>query len=184
MTDADCECTSSAAQGSQAVTNSIRSATSSDGLKWTMDPRGPRGIRGPQLRITAHRLFWTTGAAGCTSVRSRPGDHQPAYRSDGLEFHPGTGPENRPGRSSTTRSARLPRRLSAWQVLDYVMYYAGYSQVSGSRASRADIFRAVSGDGLTWTKESEPVISSGARRLGRGEVVRDVPHVRLPGEPN
>src|SRR5262249_40939561 len=36
----------------------------------------------------------------------------------------------------------------------YVMYYAGYS-----RPNRAYILAAISNDGLTWRKDSEPVIS-------------------------
>ena len=75
-----------------------------------------------------------------------------------------------------THSARSPRRSSAWggglrDVLRGIQSGAGKFE-----SSRADILRAVSSDGLNWTKEAEPVIASGARRLGCREVVRDVPH--------
>jgi hypothetical protein len=65
----------------------------------------------------------------------------------------------------------------------YVMYYAGYSQVLESSASRADILRAVSADGLTWKKEAEPVIAPGPGGWDAAKA-SEMCLIRLPGASN
>ncbi len=139
--------------GSQAVTNSIRSATSADGLKWTMDP----GVRveseghnyaSPRIVFLDDgrcRMYLFDRGQGIISLVSR----------DGLEFH------REPGLRIAQDGAHDTLCAFASEIVrvvgaGYVMYYAGYS-----RASRADILRAVSSDGLTWKKDSEPVIAPG-----------------------
>ena len=145
-------------EGSQAVTNSIRSATSSDGLKWTMDP----GVRvaseghnyaSPRIVFLDEgqcRMYLFDRGLGIISLLSR----------DGLEFHQEPGlriAQDGPRDSLCAFAPEVVRVAGA----GYVMYYAGYSQVPESSASRADILRAVSADGLTWTKEVESVIAPG-----------------------
>ena len=145
-------------EGSQAVTNTIRSATSSDGLKWSMDP----GVRveseghnyaSPRIVFLDDgrcRMYLFDRGLGIISLLSH----------DGLEFlqEPGLRiAQDGPYDSLCAFAPEIVRVANA----GYVMYYAGYSQVPESSASRADILRAVSADGLTWKKEAEPVIAPG-----------------------
>jgi hypothetical protein len=139
--------------GSQTVTNSIRSAISSDGLKWTME----LGVRvesvghnfaSPRIVFLNDgrcRMYLFDRGQGIISLLSR----------DGLNF------QQEPGLRIAQDGAHDSLCAFAPEIVrvageSYVMYYAGYSH-----ASRACILRAVSSDGLTWKKDLEPVISPG-----------------------
>jgi hypothetical protein len=167
-------------EGSQAVTNSIRSATSSDGLKWTMDP----GVRvaseghnyaSPRIVFLDDgqcRMYLFDRGLGIISLLSR----------DGLEFHQEPGlriAQDGPHDSLCAFAPEVVRVAGA----GYVMYYAGYSQVPESSASRADILRAVSEDGLTWTKQVEPVIAPGPGGWDAAKA-SEMCLIRLPGASN
>ena len=167
-------------EGSQAVTNSIRSATSSDGLKWTMDP----GVRveseghnyaSPRIVFLDDglcRMYLFDRGLGIISLLSH----------DGLEFHQEPGlriAQDGPYDSLCAFAPEIVRVAGA----GYVMYYAGYSQVSESSASRADILRAVSADGLTWKKEAEPVIAPGPGGWDAAKA-SEMCLIRVPGASN
>jgi hypothetical protein len=167
-------------EGSQAVTNSIRSATSSDGLKWTMDP----GVRvaseghnyaSPRIVFLDDgqcRMYLFDRGLGIISLLSR----------DGLEFHQEPGlriAQDGPHDSLCAFAPEVVRVAGA----GYVMYYAGYSHVPESSASRADILRAVSEDGLTWTKQVEPVIAPGPGGWDAAKA-SEMCLIRLPGASN
>ncbi len=139
--------------GPQTVTNSIRSAISLDGLKWTMEP----GVRveseghnfaSPRILFLEDgscRLYLFDRGQGIVSLVSK----------DGLEF------ELEPGVRIAQDGAHDALCAFACEIVrvagdGYVMYYAGYGS-----ALRADILRAVSSDGLHWKKESDPVIAPG-----------------------
>lgn len=145
-------------EGSQAVTNSIRSASSSDGLKWTMEP-GARvesdghNYASPRIVFLEDgrcRMYLFDRGQGIISLQSQ----------DGLEFHPEPGLRIAQDGAYDSLCAFAPEIIRVAGV-GYVMYYAGYSQRPDSLASRADILRAVSSDGLVWKKDSQPVITPG-----------------------
>ena len=161
--------------GSQAVTNSVRSATSSDGLKWTMDP-GTRVESDGHNYASPRIVFLDDGR--CRMYLFDRGRGIISYVSnEGLEFHPEPGlrmAQDGPYDSLCAFAPEIVRVAGA----DYVMYYAGYS-----RPDRADILRAVSSDGLTWQKDSEPVIAPGP---GGWDAAKssEMCLIRLPGKAN
>ena len=167
-------------EGSQEVTNSIRSATSADGLTWTMDP----GVRveseghnyaSPRIVFLDDgrcRMYLVDRGQGIISLLSH----------DGLEFHSEPGLRIAQDGAYDSLCAFAPEIVRVAGA-DYVMYYAGYSQVPESPASRADILRAVSADGVVWKKESEPVIAPGP---GGWDAAKssEMCLIRLPGASN
>jgi hypothetical protein len=141
--------------GSQQVTNSIRSAISSDGgLEWTPEPGvrwevAGRNISAPRLVYLSDRrcrLYFVERGIGIVSAVSDDGGFE-------FRFEPGV----RIAQDGTfdSHAAFAPEILHVGDT-GYVMYYAGYG-----RPNRAYILRAVSDDGRTWTKDSEPVIAPG-----------------------
>ena len=167
-------------EGSQAVTNTIRSATSLDGLKWIMDP----GVRveseghnyaSPRIVFLDDgrcRMYLFDRGLGIISLLSH----------DGLEFHQEPGLRIAQDGLYDSLCAFAPEIVRVAGA-GYVMYYAGYSQVSESSASRADILRAVSADGLTWKKEAEPVIAPGPGGWDAAKA-SEMCLIRLPGASN
>jgi hypothetical protein len=166
--------------GSQAVTNSIRSATSSDGLKWTMD----QGVRvesaghnyaSPRIVLLDDgrcRMYLFDRGLGIISFLS----------PDGLEFHQEPGlriAQDGPYDSLCAFAPEIVRVRGA----GYVMYFAGYSQASENSVCRADILRAVSADGLTWKKDPEPVIAPGPGGWDAAKA-SEMCLIRLPGPAN
>lgn len=71
--------------GSQAVTNSIRSAVSSDGLKWNMDP-GVR-VESEGHNYSAPRIVFLDDGRGRMYLFDRGRGIISLVSSDGLEFH-------------------------------------------------------------------------------------------------
>ena len=137
--------------GSQAVTNSIRSATSSDGLKWTMEP-GVR-VESEGHNYASPRIVFLDGGRCRMYLFVRGQGIISLVSSDGLEFHPEPGLRIAQDGVYDSLCAFAPEIVRVVDA-DYVMYYAGYC-----RPDRADILRAVSADGLTWKKDAEPVIT-------------------------
>lgn len=140
-------------EGSQAVTNSIRSATSSDGLMWRMDP-GVR-VESKGHNYAAPRIVFLDDGRCRMYLFDRGQGIISLVSSDGLTFYPELGLRVAQDGAYDTLSAFAPEIVRVAGA-NYVMYYAGYC-----RASRADILRAVSSDGLNWKKDSEPVIAPG-----------------------
>ncbi|GDY11117.1 MAG: hypothetical protein DWI21_18405 [Planctomycetota bacterium] len=161
--------------GPQSVTNSIRSALSSDGgLVWTPEP-GTRlaadghNVAAPRIVFLSDgrcRLYCYDRGRGIISAVSDDG---------GFEFRP------EPGVRISQDGAYDSHAAFASEILcvagaRYVMYYAGYSQ-----SNRAYVLRAVSDDGLTWRKDGDPVISPGpggwdAAKCSEMCVIRLPPH--------
>jgi hypothetical protein len=141
--------------GSQSITNSIRSAVSSDGgLEWTAEPgarleRDGRNYSAPRIAFLGDgrcRLYCVERGRGVISAVSDDG---------GSVFRPEPGVRIAQDGAYDSYAAFAPEILSVAGA-GYVMYYAGYRQ-----SNRAYILRAVSDDGVTWRKDSAPVISPG-----------------------
>ena len=144
--------------GSQAVTNSIRSATSSDGQKWTTDP-GVR-VESDGHNYASPRIVFLDDGRCRMYLFDRGQGIISLVSNDGLEFSLEPGLRIAQDGTYDTLCAFAPEIVRVAGA-GYVMYYAGYSQVPESQSSRADILRAVSSDGLNWTKDAEPVIAPG-----------------------
>jgi len=141
--------------GSQSVTNSIRSAISNDGgLEWELEP-GARlesdghNFSAPRIVFLSDgrcRLYYYDRGRGIISALSN---------DEGLLFQPEPGVRIAQDSAYDSHAAFAPEII---HVADggYVMYYAGYSQ-----SNRAYNLRAVSNDGLSWSKDSQPVLSPG-----------------------
>jgi hypothetical protein len=161
--------------GSQAVTNSIRSATSTDGLKWIMDP-GVR-VESAGHNYASPRIVFLEGGRCRMYLFDRGQGIISLLSSDGLEFRPEPGlriAQDGPYDTLCTFASEIVRVAGA----GYVMYYAGYGH-----ASRADILRAVSSDGLNWTKDTEPVIAPGPGGWDAAKA-SEMCLIRLPGTAN
>jgi hypothetical protein len=161
--------------GSQAVTNSIRSATSADGLKWTMDA-GVR-VESEGHNYASPRIVFLDKGCCRMYLFDRGQGIISLVSNDGLKFHPEPGLRIAQDGTYDTLCAfasEIVRVVGA----GYVMYYAGYS-----RPDRADILRAVSTDGLNWTKDAEPVITPGP---GGWDAAKssEMCLIRLPGTAN
>lgn len=139
--------------GSQAVTNSIRSATSSDGLMWRMDP-GVR-VESKGHYYAAPRIVFLDDGRCRMYLFDRGQGIISLVSSDGLTFHPEPGLRVAQDGAYDSLCAFAPEIVRVAGA-GYVMYHAGYC-----RASRADILRAISSDGLNWKKDSDPVIAPG-----------------------
>ncbi len=140
--------------GSQSITNSIRSALSTDGgLEWTTEPgsrieSAGRNYSAPRVIFLGNgrcRMYYCDRGHGIVS----------AVSDDGLKFVPEPGVRVAQTGKYDSHAAFAPELFRVANA-KYVMYYAGYSQ-----SNRAQILRAVSDDGLTWIREAEPVISPG-----------------------
>jgi len=140
--------------GPQSKQNSIRSALSEDGLMWTPEPgarfeMGGRNFMSPRIIFLDDgrwRLYCCERGKGIVSAISEDG---------GLTFHQESGfriAQDGPYDQNDAFASEILRIDGA----GYRMYYAGYST-----PSRAYILSAVSDDGLTWKKETEPVLSPG-----------------------
>ena len=141
--------------GPQSITNSIRSAVSSDGgLQWTVEP-GAR-VRSEGHNYSAPRIvFLGDGKCRLYYYDRGLGIISAVSDEDGLTFRAEPGVRITQNGKFDSIAAFAPE---IFRVADagYVMYYAGYSQ-----ANRAQILRAVSDDGLNWNVEAEPVITPG-----------------------
>ena len=141
--------------GPQSVTNSIRSAVSSDGgLEWAPEP-GAR-LEAAGCNYSAPRiLYLSDGRCRLYCCERDRGIISAVSDDGGLAFRPEPGVRIAQDGAFDLHAAFAPEiiRLAG---AGYVMYYAGYS-----RPNRAYILRAVSADGLTWRKDAEPVISPG-----------------------
>ena len=140
--------------GTQAEASTIRSALSTDGLEWTMEPGDRLGGHGGSFNaprvLTLDdgrcRMYCSDQVEGIVSAVSEDGGY-----SFSLE----------PGRRIVRETAYEAHVAYAPEVLDiegggYRMYYAGYRDPTFT-----SILTAVSDDGLTWHKGTEPVILPG-----------------------
>jgi len=139
----------------QSLQNSIRSAISDDGLKWTVEIGARFGLS--DHKLSAPRIIFLDDGRCRLYCGKRGGGIISAVSDDGgLTFDQEPGVRIVPDQSFDCCTAFAPEimRLESGR---YRMYYAGYGE-----PKRADILTAVSDDGLTWRKASEPVLSPGS----------------------
>ncbi len=141
--------------GSHAVTNSIRSAVSDDGLTWHVEP-GDRlqttGVNYGSPRI----LFLADGRIRLYCLERGRGIISAVSSDGGTTFQLEPAIRLAPGDAHDAVVAFAPEILQLREA-GYVMYYAGYES-----PGRANILRAASADGLHWTKEATPILAPGA----------------------
>lgn len=139
--------------GPQSQQNSIRSAVSEDGLTWTVEPGvrfelSGRNLSAPRILFLDDqrcRLYCSERGRGIISAMSE----------DGLTFQLESGIRITSDSPHDHLTAFAPEIIRL-QDGGYRMYYAGYSH-----PQRADVLTAVSQNGLSWNKASEPVLSPG-----------------------
>lgn len=139
--------------GPQSAENSIRSALSSDGLSWNVEPGERFQLRGhnftsPRIQCLddeQYRLYCSNRGQGIISAVSQ----------DGLTFELEHGIRIAPDGPFDRLTAFAPEILRL-PCAGYRMYYAGYGT-----PQRADILTATSDDGLNWTKATQAVLSPG-----------------------
>ena len=141
--------------GPQSVSNSIRSAVSSDGgLKWI--PESGIRLESHGSNFSAPRIvFLNDGRCRLYCVERGRGIISAISDHAALTFRREPGVRLAPNGTFDSHVAFAPEILFVTNA-GYVMYYAGYSQTN-----RAYILRAISDDGLTWQKDPDPVISPG-----------------------
>ena len=141
--------------GPQSATNSMRSAISTDGgTTWVLEPGARWTV--PGRNFAAPRIVFLGGKRCRLYVVERGRGIVSAISDDGgFEFRAEEGVRIAQNGPYDSHAAFAPEILGL-PGGGYVAYYAGYSQ-----SNRAYILRAVSNDGLQWTKSSEPVISPG-----------------------
>jgi len=138
--------------GTQTQQNSIRSARSEDGVAWTVE----EGIR---FELTARNvsspriIFLDDGRCRLYCGQYGQGILSAVSADDGLSFEQEPGIRIAP-ETSFDRFTAFAAEIMLLPDGTYRMYYAGYGT-----PKRADILTAVSDDGLTWHKITEPVIS-------------------------
>lgn len=141
--------------GPQSLCSTLRSAVSSDGLGWAVEPghrfAGRVGLNSPRVIFLDDgrcRLYCGARGRGIVSALSEDG---------GQNFVPEPGLRIRPGPGYDAMTAFAPEVLRT-RGGAYRMYYAGYSS-----PRRAHVLSATSDDGLSWRKDDEPVIAPGGR---------------------
>lgn len=139
--------------GSQTEASTIRSAVSTDGgLEWIPEPGVRLGSR-EQRYSTPRILFLEEGRCRLYCMQIGAGIVSALSEDGGLTFKPEPG--LRIAQDGVYDShAAFASEITCVPDVGYVMYYAGYSA-----PSQAHILRAVSSDGLTWRKDSQPILS-------------------------
>ncbi|NKB69484.1 MAG: hypothetical protein GKR89_20630 [Candidatus Latescibacteria bacterium] len=140
-------------QGAQSGGSTLRSAVSADGLQWRIEPGVRLGgedsynaCRVVNVEDGRLRLYCGQRGRGIISAVSADG---------GLTFTKEAGIRIAPDGRYDSLTAFAPEVL----ILPgggYRMYYAGYAA-----ANRAYVLSALSDDGLSWRKDSEPVLAPG-----------------------
>jgi len=141
--------------GAQAVASSIRSAVSTDGLDWEVEP-GDR-LTGGDGSYNAPRVIFLDNGSCRLYCSDRTEGIVSAVSDDGLTFR------LEPGRRIVREVEYEAHTAFAPEVLHiegggYRMYYGGYSD-----STRAYVLTAASDDGLAWRKHADPVIVPGGR---------------------
>ena len=137
--------------GPQSQQNSIRSAISDDGLVWSPE-RGAR-IESAGVNVNSPRIIILDDGRCRLYFQERGKGIVSAVSDDGLRFRPDSGIRIAPNTPNDRFVAFAPEILRIAGA-GYRMYYAGHST-----QKRAQILTAVSADGLTWDKETQPVIA-------------------------
>ena len=143
--------------GPEMQSSTIRSAVSEDGgLQWTVEPGERLAEEGESLispRVVylddgRCRLYCGLRGGGIVSAVSEDGGST-FLREPGVRIEPGN-----------VYDALIPFAPEVLRIdgAGYRMYYGGYSA-----PNRAYVLGAVSSDGLTWRKDTEPIVSPGGR---------------------
>lgn len=140
--------------GPQSITNSIRSAISTDGLDWALEP-GER-IQTPGHNFASPRVVFFPNGRSRMYYYDRGHGIVSAVSNDGLNFEPDPGIRIAQNGIYDSCAAFACEVFQISGQAGYVMYYAGYS-----RPNLAQILRAVSDDGLLWRKDEQPVLLPG-----------------------
>jgi hypothetical protein len=142
-------------RGPQTVTNSIRSAVSSDGgFNWVPEPGTRLQVDGRNF-MSPRILFLSDGRCRLYCCERDRGIISASSEDGGLSFQLESGVRIAPGDEFDSIVAFAPE-IFAVAGSGYVMYFAGYAS-----SNRAYILRATSTDGLIWKKDSKPVIAPG-----------------------
>lgn len=140
--------------GPQSLSNSIRSANSDDGgLTWTPEVGTRLATEGHNY--SAPRIVFLENGQCRLYCNRRGHGIISALSDDGLTFRSEKGVRISQDGAYDSHAAFAPEIVRLTEG-GYVMYYAGYSS-----PERAYVVRAVSHDGLTWHKESAPVVAPG-----------------------
>ena len=141
--------------GPQSEPNTILSAISEDGgLVWTPEP-GVR-LQAAGSNYAAPRIvFLDNGQCRLYCCERGRGIISGLSEDGGLTFRQEPGLRIAQNGRFDTHAAFAPEIMRP-DGGAYVMYYAGYGA-----PNRAYILRAISDDGLTWRKDTEPVIAPG-----------------------
>lgn len=142
-------------RGPQSAPSTILSAISKDGLNWQPEPGVRLELEGRNL--SSPRVIHFPGGVIRLYVLDRGRGIVSAASSDGLNFHLESEVRIAQGDDYDELTAFAPEIIRVTGAV-YIMYYAGYSA-----ANRAYILRAESHDGLSWQKQSPPVLSPGGR---------------------
>jgi len=140
--------------GSQDVQNSIRSAVSDDGLEWEPEPGDRLLVSGSN--IMAPRILFLGDGRLRMYVTQRGVGIVSAISADGMTFEMEPGPRF-PGDTSTFAPdlVRLPDGR-------YRIYFvANVNDRPALQGGGQHLMTALSGDGLTWERDAEPVLSPG-----------------------
>lgn len=140
--------------GSQDVQNSIRSAVSDDGLEWEPEPGERLLVSGSN--IMAPRILFLGDGRLRMYVTQRGVGIVSAISADGMTFEMEPGPRF-PGDTSTFAPdlVRLPDSR-------YRIYFvANVNDRPALQGGGQHLMTALSGDGLTWERAAEPVLSPG-----------------------
>ncbi len=141
-------------RGPTNVQNSIRSAVSGDGLTWEPEP-GDR-LRVTGANITAPRIVFLDDGRLRMYVTQRGVGIVSAISVDGMTFQMEPGPRL-PGDEST-----FAPDLLLLPDGRYRMYLVANADArSPLHGGRQHLITATSADGLSWDRETEPVISPG-----------------------
>ena len=142
--------------GPQSMSNSIRSAISIDqGLTWSLEA----GIRlqADGCNLSSPRIqFLDQGGCRLYCYERGVGIISAVADEAGLSFQREPGVRVSQDGPFDRHVAFAPEILRSSERPNYIMYYAGYRD-----ANRAFVLRAVSDDGLSWSKEQQPVINPG-----------------------
>jgi hypothetical protein len=163
--------------GTQKVSNSLRSAVSGDGLEWTLEP-GDR-ISDGRSNFAAPRIIFLDDGRCRLYYCERSRGILSALSDDGLSFEAEPGMRIK-GEAPGFHTIAFAPEIMKVDNAGYVMYFAGYNGTD-----QAGIFRAESEDGLVWEERSEPVISPDDGKWGAAKC-SEMCVIRLPctpGEP-
>ncbi len=156
----------------------VCSATSNDGINWNYAPIGPNELKGrilstgPGIWDTAHEtsfilkkdnlyhLYFVGYKDKGGIYNSLPSMIGFAYSADGLNFTRVDGPILAGTSRSYDSDVITSPSITKLAIGTYVMVYAGFCADNCDNLQITYLMGATSSDGLSWTKNAKPIISS------------------------